>query len=184
MNRTDILNATINVTSNDRLTDYETPEDSFSTIADYWNVRLRHKGLLAVGKELNATEVGMLLMLMKVARQEVSPSKADHYVDMAGYAACTGEISTTFVQQEFDFNEFPDPPPGKKWHNPQRLTPQQVQIQDGWRLCLTDEVADLPDQYLEEGVWYDADPAPDSIYAQSDLTYRTKAPLPWTNPTL
>jgi len=37
--------------------------------------------------------VGMLMCLLKIARQKSNPKHADNYIDLAGYAACTGELS-------------------------------------------------------------------------------------------
>jgi hypothetical protein len=35
-----------------------------------------------------------MMILLKIVRSKNSPTKADHYVDMAGYAACAAEVST------------------------------------------------------------------------------------------
>jgi hypothetical protein len=208
MTRTKILDAARAAVTTDRQTDYGSPENSFQGIADYWNTRLHHRGLLAQGAKLDAAEVGILLMLMKVARQEVSPGKADHYVDMGGYAACAGEIATAPVQSELPFEpkcilsgfsatqisharaacvqeKFPDPPPGRKWHNPDNLTPTEVGAAEGWRLLLKDEPCSTPGEFYFNGGWSEG--RKDLIEASgfsskptscSPYTCRTKEPLP------
>jgi len=37
--------------------------------------------------------------------------------------------------------KFPEPPEGEEWHNPDKLTPEQVGVDDGWRLLLVSELA-------------------------------------------
>jgi hypothetical protein len=174
MNRTEILNAASTAVTSDRNAEYGPPENSFSGIADYWNLYLEQCGTWPITPEM----VGMMLLLMKVSRQNISPGKADHYVDMAGYAACVGGIAS--VQMEFDFeSKFPDPPLGRKWHNPENLTPEEVGIADGWRLCLEDEPGNLPDQYLNDDYeWTGGECIIDTPYGNFESTYRTKAPLP------
>jgi hypothetical protein len=67
----------------DRNRDYGEPEDNFLDIAIMWNTYL---GKRVDG--LSATDVANLMVLTKVARAKTSPRKLDHYIDMAGYAAC------------------------------------------------------------------------------------------------
>lgn len=71
-------------------------------------------------------------------------------------------------------------PKGYDWHNPDNLTPEQVGVSDGWRLLLKSEID--PNRPLTEeiecyrfGDW-------DKTWGgnQSELTYRTKWPLPNT----
>jgi len=76
-------------------------------------------------------------------------------------------------------SEFPDPPEGCRWHNPDNLTPEQVGITEGWRLALESEIA--TDSLFENciawfgGTWNDR-----HEWAGNDqrVTYRTKNPLP------
>lgn len=63
--------------------DYGKPEDNFATIAALWNTYL--EALDCDCLELNARDV---------ARAATS-TKCDHWVDIAGYAACGGEIDGT-----------------------------------------------------------------------------------------
>lgn len=35
----------------------------------------------------------MMMALLKIARVKADPKKTDSYIDLAGYAACAGEIA-------------------------------------------------------------------------------------------
>lgn len=78
--------------------------------------------------------------------------------------------------------KFPDPPEGRKWHNPENLTPEQVEINKGWRLCLKGEWRMLGMEFLDESesCWRILDrlgfESSKTLYPS--VTYRTKSPLP------
>lgn len=91
MNRKGILEAASKaVHAQDAEHDYGKPEDNFATIAELWNAYLE-----AVCDDpdiyLSSRDVAAMMVLLKVARVATS-EKADHWVDIAGYAACGGEI--------------------------------------------------------------------------------------------
>lgn len=65
--------------------DYGTPEDSFALIGKLWT---DYMDVLFTPKD-----VAMMMALLKVARIKAG-DKADSFVDLAGYAACAGEIAT------------------------------------------------------------------------------------------
>lgn len=76
----------------DRNHQYGEPEDNFKMIADYWNDYLsgiKHR-------ELTSSDVADMMVLFKIARNTTAPhlKKSDNYVDIAGYAACAGEIAS------------------------------------------------------------------------------------------
>ena len=80
---------------------------------------------------------------------------------------------------------FGDPPQGYTWHNPKNLTPEQVEVDKGWRLFMKGEArSDGYEDYIV-GDWT----AGDREMIQSGqplsqiVTYRTKAPLPAPKPT-
>lgn len=83
MNRAEILEAARVCVCGEREQDYGTPEDSFSLIADLWTAY--------TGFELSSKDVAMMMALLKIARIKKG-DKADSFVDLAGYAACAGEI--------------------------------------------------------------------------------------------
>lgn len=71
--------------------DYGTPENSFETIAKFWTVYLGTSHPSAAIR-LTAKDTAMMLALLKVARIAAN-GNPDSYVDLAGYAACAGEIA-------------------------------------------------------------------------------------------
>lgn len=71
---------------------------------------------------------------------------------------------------------FGDPPAGHKWHNPENLTPEQVEVDKGWRLCLEDETSNIDHQVFGGGQWINATYA-GCTFEGTLYTYRTKAPL-------
>lgn len=78
--RQEILAEASRITAKDRNVDYDEPERNFQRIADLFSVYLE--------KEIKPHDVAVLMTLTKVARIMTSPGKYDHWVDLAGYAAC------------------------------------------------------------------------------------------------
>lgn len=70
--------------------DYGTPEDSFQRIADLWNA---YCGFDDGRGKFSAVDVAVMLGLLKIARLANNPEHMDSWVDLAGYAACGGEIA-------------------------------------------------------------------------------------------
>ena len=70
-------------------------EDNFSTIAAFWTTYLgARKGRY---RPLDGIDVGMMMVLLKVARVAASDGRSeDSFVDIAGYAACAGEIAAKY----------------------------------------------------------------------------------------
>lgn len=78
----------------DREQAYSSPEDNFSTIAALWEPYLRRKCVLpGVDVCIEPEDVGVLMALLKIGRIASGQAKADNYIDLAGYAACAGEIA-------------------------------------------------------------------------------------------
>ena len=82
--REDILEKARQCVCGDRDMQYGSPEESFKRIADYWSVYL--------GNTVSAKDVAIMMILFKVAREE-NKDKADNWIDIAGYAACGGELN-------------------------------------------------------------------------------------------
>ena len=98
MNRSDILAAANQCVNGDRDQQYGTPENSFRTIADLWNAYLEARDIHF--KPLRAPDVAALLSLLKIARIATGRAKDDNWIDLAGYAACGGELDAgTFYTQ-------------------------------------------------------------------------------------
>lgn len=90
MNRKGILEAASKaVHAEDMDHDYGSPEDNFGTIAKLWTAYLdaSHDAHVL----LDARDVAAMMVLLKIARVATS-EKADNWIDIAGYAACGGEI--------------------------------------------------------------------------------------------
>lgn len=72
----------------DRGLNYGKPEENFDRIANLWNAYLLNKQ----DKALYAEDVACMMILLKVARLQNCPHHKDSIVDVAGYAACLGEM--------------------------------------------------------------------------------------------
>ena len=83
--RSSILSTAKSYITRDRQADHGDAEDNFSRIAGYWS--------LHTGVTLTATDVAVMMALLKVARIKQNPQHMDNWVDGAGYFACGGEIA-------------------------------------------------------------------------------------------
>ena len=92
MTRKDILETAGKCVLGDREKDYGSPEDNFRRIAGLWNEYVKSRSLGCVIFE--PEDVAIMLILLKVARIASGNLKEDNWVDIAGYAACGGEIQT------------------------------------------------------------------------------------------
>lgn len=91
MTRSEILKAAERCVCTDRNQQYSEPEDNFRTISMLWSVYLCARGM---DQPLGAADVGAMMALFKLGRIATGGDKADNFIDLAGYAACAGEIST------------------------------------------------------------------------------------------
>ena len=91
MTRAEILKAAERCVCTDRNQQYGEPEDNFRIIAALWNVYLFGRGAKS---QLKPADVGAMMALFKLGRIATGGDKADNFIDLAGYAACAGEIST------------------------------------------------------------------------------------------
>lgn len=93
MTREEILAAAKQCVCGDRDQDYGSPEKSFEMIAALWEAYLRRK---CVGPDgyvcITGADVGAMMALFKIARIATGHGKADNWIDLAGYAACGGEL--------------------------------------------------------------------------------------------
>ena len=89
--RRQILEEAITAVCTDRNRQYGGPEQSFSAIAEMWTAYLRCAGHDIT---LYAHDVALMLAAFKLARAITSENpKTDTYADLAGYAACAGELA-------------------------------------------------------------------------------------------
>lgn len=96
-----LLLEAMEITHKDRNKNYGNPEDNFQQIANLWNAYLgdrakkaRHAANYSAENPftLTSADVAIMSMLIKVARLANNPDHHDSAVDVAGYAACLGDI--------------------------------------------------------------------------------------------
>jgi|GEM_PF-5769807 len=98
MTRAELLARAAQYVTKDRNTEYGEPEDSFTTIGEFWTTYFRAKlGNTAVPLQIerikfDSYDVAAMMILVKNARIALRPKDADSAIDIAGYAACLGEI--------------------------------------------------------------------------------------------
>lgn len=92
--RKDILDAAEKCVNGERDHSYGSPENNFETIAQFWNAYLIGRGREHSNFLIDGKDVAAMLALMKLARISSGQGKADNWIDLAGYAACGGEIET------------------------------------------------------------------------------------------
>ena len=97
MTRKEILDTAEKTVCTDRNEIYGGPENSFQMIGDLWARYIREK---CVGPDtvvdIGADDVAALMALFKIARIATGRYHADNWIDLAGYAACGGEIAAQY----------------------------------------------------------------------------------------
>ena len=106
MNRKEILAAAERCVCGQREQDYGTPENSFKVIGELWEVYIKEK---CVGTDTIVTivpeDVAALLGLLKIARIATGHGKDDNWVDLAGYAACGGELQQNMGAADMELHQ-------------------------------------------------------------------------------
>lgn len=94
-NRREILQAAERCVCGDRDQDYGGPEDSFALIARLWEPIIKAR-CVGPGADVcvDAVTVALCMAELKIARAATNETHMDSWVDIAGYAACGGEIAT------------------------------------------------------------------------------------------
>ena len=92
-----VLNEAEKCVCGQREQDYGTPDDSFNLIAKLWTTYVSTGSL--VDLVFDAKDVAAMMALLKIARISENPQHMDSWVDLAGYAACGGEIAGTETQE-------------------------------------------------------------------------------------
>lgn len=95
--RASVLDEASQLIHGDRNIQYGDPSVNFQRIADMWTVQLGPK--LADGARITAEEVAALQVSTKLARL-IEGGKRDHWVDIAGYAACGYEASKALLEDK------------------------------------------------------------------------------------
>lgn len=86
MTRDDVLSQAAFAVLKDRAATHGAAERSFGLIAAIWSARL--------GVKIRPDQVAILLIDLKTVRAWGNPGHGDNWIDIAGYAACGGEIAT------------------------------------------------------------------------------------------
>ena len=92
MKRAEILDKAKECVCGQREQDYGSPEDNFAKIAKLWTA---YKNV-----SFTPGDVAMMMALLKIARIQSGTGTSDSFVDLAGYAACGGEIVTSSQENE------------------------------------------------------------------------------------
>ena len=92
MTREEILSKAKECVCGQREQDYGSPEHNFQLIADLWTDYL--------GRLISTTDVAMMMALLKIARIKNGGGTGDSFVDLAGYAACGGELNSIYKGKE------------------------------------------------------------------------------------
>lgn len=82
--RKEVLEKAYKCVCGDRDETYGNPEASFAAIARLWSAYL--------DEYVKPKDVAIMMVLFKVGRISLGTSVLDNWVDIAGYAACGGEI--------------------------------------------------------------------------------------------
>ena len=97
MTRKELLAKATTIVTGERDAQYGGPEDSFGRIAKLWTAYLENR--ISILPE----DVACMMMLLKVARLRSSCYESmDSWVDIAGYAACGGEIASNYTEVRQD----------------------------------------------------------------------------------
>ena len=84
--RSEILDTAREYVTQDRAATHGDAERNFNLIADYWSAHL--------DLNITASDVAVMMTLLKIARINSNPCNEDNWVDACGYMACGGEIVT------------------------------------------------------------------------------------------
>ena len=84
MMRAEILDKAKKIVTTGRNAQYGEPEDNFANIAMLWSAYLY--------KTIESRDVAAMMILLKLARIKGTRVSDDNWVDIAGYAACGGEV--------------------------------------------------------------------------------------------
>lgn len=92
--RASILDEAKRCVCGQREQDYGSPENNFRLIATLWEPYIRQKCVSdGADVSIRPEDVAMLMALLKIARICSGTGTQDSFVDLAGYAACGGEIA-------------------------------------------------------------------------------------------
>jgi hypothetical protein len=85
MTRALVLDTAKQAVTVDRASTHGNPETTFDLIARLWSARL--------DQHITPDMVCLMMIDLKTARAQMNPGHFDNWVDIAGYAACGGELA-------------------------------------------------------------------------------------------
>ena len=91
MQASEICAKAADLVGGDRAASHGDKFKNFDNIARLWDAYLITRA--AVGKPLNAADIGHMMVLMKIARTQTGSLNVDDYVDAAGYAGCAAQVA-------------------------------------------------------------------------------------------
>lgn len=83
--KVEALKLALDAVAKDRPATYGSPLENFDRTALLWSAHL--------GQAITASDVAIMMVLLKVARLRATPGHVDSWVDIAGYAACGVEVT-------------------------------------------------------------------------------------------
>ncbi|MCP4466928.1 MAG: hypothetical protein GY813_09300 [Halieaceae bacterium] len=86
MKRNEVLEAALELITQDREDQYGAPEKNFGRIAAFWSIHL--------GCRVTRADVGIMMTLLKIARMQHETKTDDNYIDAAGYIAIAKEMES------------------------------------------------------------------------------------------
>lgn len=89
MNRAEILDTAKEYVTKDRAASHGDMENNFSRIGALWTAHLADR----LERPIVASDVALMMGLLKIARAGSNPNHLDNWIDLAGYAACGGELT-------------------------------------------------------------------------------------------
>lgn len=84
--RSKVLREAEELVNGDRNNQYGPPDQDFQRTADLWTIYLDGRRII------DAHDVAVMMILLKVSRLSWSADKADNWIDIAGYSACGYDI--------------------------------------------------------------------------------------------
>lgn len=86
MQRAEILDTAKEYVTKDRAATHGEAERNFGLTAAYWSAHL--------DVDVSATDVAVMMTLLKLARIKSSVAHVDNWIDGCGYLACGGELAS------------------------------------------------------------------------------------------
>lgn len=91
LNREEILEQALKNVTHDSDDYYGEPEDNFGIISDLWTTYIN--GYFGSSISVSPEDVAVMMCLFKIGRMAGGDFNPDSYIDLAGYAACAGEVA-------------------------------------------------------------------------------------------